>query len=1077
MAAPGKTVAAVNVRVLPNTDAFGRSLKKYLDKLEQRQVLKMKVDLDVKSANADLKKLVDQIGKVVAEVPVKIVPPTGGGGQAQGQRYGQEMALGIQRAVQTTVVQVDAQLNTAQLQARLRTIEADRTVATVEIQENIDKVRNKIADLRSSLTGSMNDMIIDADISRAEAKLEQLMAHGDEMLIKADVDTDVIRRKLAGVGRTAGNDSGRDFGSAFGSAASAGMAALGGFAGVLTDILGISSRIGSQGAQAFGQLGGSAASAAGPIGAAAAAALLLGVLGPILAVAIPGFIGLAGAAIQAAGAIALLPGALAAVAAIGGTIAIGAMGVTDALGAMGKAHQSAGGAAGGNAGAQKAAAAAIASAQKSLSRAVEDAAKSREDAARRVIAAETSLSRAVTATARANADADKRVQRATEDLTRARREAQRAVADLNREVRRGGLNQRRSALEVTQAYEDMNRVLSDPGATATQKELAKLSYEEAVASLDEVIARNQELGEEQAHAAATGIDGIESVMSAQQALADAVESQTETRVSGEERVHDAVLAVQDAYRAQEQAAVQASRSIADAQDAIRQAQDSASQSMSSGAKAANAYADALAALSPSARAFVQQIESMRDRFNQLKNAVQERLFDGLAQQIKDLGEVYFPILEDGLVGIAGELNTTANRFGDLLREARNVAKVDRILQNTQGIAASLGNMFNTLVDPLLTLADIGTRVLGDFSRQLEPLVQQFADWIENMARTGELEGIMRKALDVIMAVLGGVAKLGLAFAGIILAMTDGIGESGFFDHVGKFIDKFLAFVESPEGIAFFEILGVILGFVGRAFVDATMLLIDLTSAFFQAVEATKDFLKGAAEIILAVGRVALAIITFGISELIIAAFTVDWGRLVHGFQVGVRNIMDRLADGVNRGLDFVKFMFVTFPQQILQTVGQWGYDLFEAGKRIIQSIIDGIKAKFRDLSRAMAEVGTTIFSFLPHSPAKQGPLSGRGYPLYSGRAIVDSLAQGIMQSAPAALAAISGVVTDIAAAMDLIPLVPSGALDADVSAAAEVSVTSQAEEFVEALEGMRLELAVGDTTRMINEQNSSNKRR
>jgi hypothetical protein len=44
----------------------------------------------------------------------------------------------------------------------------------------------------------------------------------------------------------------------------------------------------------------------------------------------------------------------------------------------------------------------------------------------------------------------------------------------------------------------------------------------------------------------------------------------------------------------------------------------------------------------------------------------------------------------------------------------------------------------------------------------------------------------------------------------------------------------------------------------------------------------------------------------------------------------------------------------------------------------------------------MGSVASTITSYLPFSPAKQGPLSGGGDPSYSGRSIARSLAKGIL---------------------------------------------------------------------------------
>lgn len=53
------------------------------------------------------------------------------------------------------------------------------------------------------------------------------------------------------------------------------------------------------------------------------------------------------------------------------------------------------------------------------------------------------------------------------------------------------------------------------------------------------------------------------------------------------------------------------------------------------------------------------------------------------------------------------------------------------------------------------------------------------------------------------------------------------------------------------------------------------------------------------------------------------------------------------------------------------------------------------------LGSAVASVLTRgLFNFLPQSPAKEGPLSGKGDPMISGRTIMDRLAAGMSSGLP-----------------------------------------------------------------------------
>lgn len=100
--------------------------------------------------------------------------------------------------------------------------------------------------------------------------------------------------------------------------------------------------------------------------------------------------------------------------------------------------------------------------------------------------------------------------------------------------------------------------------------------------------------------------------------------------------------------------------------------------------------------------------------------------------------------------------------------------------------------------------------------------------------------------------------------------------------------------------------------------------------------------------------------------------------------------------------------------------GLWGLvsSAQQAGSAIVQGVIDGITGMISAAGDAIGSVVDTIASYLPHSPAKRGAFSGKGWTPYSGRAIVRGLAQGIAEIADEPARAMSDVmrgVSDMAA--------------------------------------------------------------
>src|SRR5690606_14270710 len=79
----------------------------------------------------------------------------------------------------------------------------------------------------------------------------------------------------------------------------------------------------------------------------------------------------------------------------------------------------------------------------------------------------------------------------------------------------------------------------------------------------------------------------------------------------------------------------------------------------------------------------------------------------------------------------------------------------------------------------------------------------------------------------------------------------------------------------------------------------------------------------------------------------------------------------------------------------LGNVGSW---LYESGKSIIQGLINGIRNMAGGVYDAVQDVLARARNLLPFSPAKEGPFSGKGWTLYSGRSIGEALADGIADS-------------------------------------------------------------------------------
>jgi hypothetical protein len=88
-------------------------------------------------------------------------------------------------------------------------------------------------------------------------------------------------------------------------------------------------------------------------------------------------------------------------------------------------------------------------------------------------------------------------------------------------------------------------------------------------------------------------------------------------------------------------------------------------------------------------------------------------------------------------------------------------------------------------------------------------------------------------------------------------------------------------------------------------------------------------------------------------------------------------------------------IFSGLPGRIRSAIGSLASLLYQAGRNVVNGLINGIKDRVGALASTAANLAGTIRGYLPFSPAKVGPLSGRGNPYYSGQSIVKLVALGV----------------------------------------------------------------------------------
>jgi phage-related protein len=550
---------------------------------------------------------------------------------------------------------------------------------------------------------------------------------------------------------------------------------------------------------------------------------------------IGGVVGLAGALQQLAGIGLALPGALGAAAGAIAALKVGLSGVGGALKAA-FAPKTGGGGGGGGGGGNAAAtqianAKAIREAQDRITtsaHAVAQAQHGVEAAARGVAAAERAVAdaeRSAQQASNAYRDALDRQKAAQADVTRAYAEATRELEDLNNAAVDAALGQEDAAISLQRAQENLLAVQKDVHSTALDQHEADLKVREAQQRLAESTEANTRAQADATDANDKGVEGSDRVTAAQQALIDAnhgVEDASYAMVQAQQGVADAQQGVRDANDQLAESQYQLTRAQSEAKQAIQDLADTMASQADKAAGAAggaNAYAAALAKLSPNARAFVEAVKALGPEWDKVKNAVQDRLFAGLAVDVRDLAGKYFPVLKTQLADIAGGFNGMAREGVKALLAPSAVSAVNAVLHDT---SVTVGNMRPALADVItgfLGMSRIGSSFLPQIGLAVSDVAARFKTWVaDNPAKIQSMIAGAIKGFKDVAAIAGNVGSIiGSVFSG--LSLGDGGGFLASLRETTAALAEFMKTAAAQDGL---RALGEMMSAAGSAMRDVLL---------------------------------------------------------------------------------------------------------------------------------------------------------------------------------------------------------------------------------------------------------------
>lgn len=299
-----------------------------------------------------------------------------------------------------------------------------------------------------------------------------------------------------------------------------------------------------------------------------------------------------------------------------------------------------------------------------------------------------------------------------------------------------------------------------------------------------------------------------------------------------------------------------------------------------------------------------------------------------------------------------------------------------------------------------------------------------AAWAGIKIAAAAVWGFLKTCFDGIMTAVGAVVNFVKSHWPLLLAILTGpIGIAVLL--IVKYWDK----ISSAFSTAYHAVIDTALALVAWVVGLPGRILAALVSLGKSLWHWATDAFTQAKDAATTVGGGLITWVT-GIPGRVLAALS----SLGSSLWTWATNAFNRAKDAaVSVGGNLISWV-VGLPGQILSALGDLGGLLYRAGKNLIQGLINGVKDMIGSVGDAIGSVASTVRSYWPFSPAKRGPLSGRGSLDIAGANMGQMLADGITGStdkvarASSRLAgAVSGNVNGISPSLALAGVTGSGA--------------------------------------------------
>ena len=388
------------------------------------------------------------------------------------------------------------------------------------------------------------------------------------------------------------------------------------------------------------------------------------------------------------------------------------------------------------------------------------------------------------------------------------------------------------------------------------------------------------------------------------------------------------------------------------------------------AKNANELKLALKDLAPAAQDFVKSLLPLKDFFYQLRLTTQQNFFNALGKDlIPQLLKFQGNRILSGFQEVAKALGKFFHDLGFFFNSNAFAKFLDEVFPRTITFLEQFGPSFITFLEGLINLANAAMPFMTEVGGIVSMIFKQLGDFFTETANDPEFQQWLKDMRDTLDEVITFI-KVAFVFVGQLMDSIKRAGGEKVITQLSMSLALIGDFLTSDVGVKAME-----------AFINIAILSIEVITGLIIAILA----IAGAAQ---------------KVGEYIENSLLGDIGGFFKFLWDKIVSLWNSIVGIIN---DFVKKWRGAAEQardSIQNFFGNAGSWLVQAGRNLISGLINGIRDKFNDLWGVMKDGANIIAGFLPHSPAKEGPLSGPGDPFKSGQTIINRVAAGMEMEAP-----------------------------------------------------------------------------